>query len=341
VGVYVPNNLARFVGQGVHHAVHQLGEQSPIFVLLYAVHQVIGVLPLGHGTTTSTWVIGIGAKIEVIHITLNVRCVLLYRLTIAQSHCWHLLSQCRNIQLHLWHVPLLQLFTQRLCIFLNSILRLQWPLHRKENGRMCDSMLYLPWFTLCPVLGVRYFLSTIGNAEDLLLLEENFDFQTAAIVVGNNKLPNWDQCWFSCLRYKWSQSVLLGDPVNDASIQNLFPDAVGWISEVSNLIACCAVSAVLNVSIDLKLTDFLAKYNWHVHWNKSGCASAGHSHKPTYLMTTPKSVPTALSLNTYSFGILSMITMQSLPLIHCLPLHFLLQYHILLVRNIPCNLHSL
>jgi len=216
MGFHLQNILLRLISQGVNLVVHQLGEKPPIIILRYTLHQVIGVFTHSHHTTTSTWAMGVGAKIEVIHITLNLQRVLLYVLTIAQSHSWHHISESPNIELHLQFVVLLQLIPQRLCIFRNAILLLQWPLHREENSWQCDSMVLHPCFKLCPVLPNQCFLCTVVNAENLLVLQEYFDIQTPVLVVCNIKLFDCDCCRFGNLRYSSSQSILLCDCVADA-----------------------------------------------------------------------------------------------------------------------------
>ena len=167
VGFHLVDNLIRFFGQYVNVVVHQLAEKPPIIILRYTFHQEIGVLTLPHRTTTS-WTVGVGAKIEAIHITLNLRCLHLYIPAIAQLHCWHLVAQSPHIELHLYLAILLQLIPQHLRIFFNAILLLQWPHHREENGRPHNSVLLLPWCELCRVIWCL--LCTVDNPENLLLL---------------------------------------------------------------------------------------------------------------------------------------------------------------------------
>jgi len=92
---HLHNNLLRVVGQGVNLVVHLLGENHPIIILQYTHHLLIGALTLSQCSTTSTWAIGIGATIDVIHRTLNLRWVLLYIFAIAQSHYWNLILQAQ------------------------------------------------------------------------------------------------------------------------------------------------------------------------------------------------------------------------------------------------------
>jgi len=248
VGSQLRENLIRLVGHGVNLVVHQLGETPPITILRYTLHQLIGVLPLRHRTTTRRWTIGVGAMIAVIHITPDLWWLLLYILPITQSHSGHFISQSPIIQFHLRFVVLLHLIPEHCCIVLNAILLLQWPVHREENTRPCDSMLFLSCFKLCPILPIRCFLSTVNNAENLLLLQEYFDFQTAAIVVCTIQLLQWDRCQFGHLRYVSSESVLLQDSVDEAAIQNLNLSQVRQIGKVHGLITCCILTAVLNLS---------------------------------------------------------------------------------------------
>jgi hypothetical protein len=54
-------------------------------------------------------------------------------------------------------------------------------------------------------------------------------------------------------------AILLRELVDDMAIQNLKASSVCKISEVPGDITCYTVSGVLNLTIDLKLTDSLTK----------------------------------------------------------------------------------
>ena len=240
------HNLLQFVGQVVNLVACQLGEVPPIIVHLYTLHQVIDVLALQHLTTTSTWAIGTSAKIEVTHIALNLRWVLLYILTITQPHSWYRILPIPHIHHHLRFGVLLQHIPQHLCIFLNTIqLRLQKPLRHKEHSRRHNSMLLPPFRILCSVLWVWCFLFIIENAENLFLLQEYLDFQSPALVVHTITILHSDHHQFGHLVIcTHIQSV--STPLTMCwRCRN--SSSVSYIREVPGLISSCVMSIVLNL----------------------------------------------------------------------------------------------
>jgi len=187
LGIHLPNSLRQFVGQGVDLVVHQLGAQPPIIIHRYTLNHVVAVLILWHCTSQS-----LCKESEVVYIRLQLLCTFLHILAISQLQCWYFVLHRPNIQLHPWLEVLLQLIPQLLCSFMNSILLLQRPVHSEQQCWPHESMFHLQWFKLGCIHHKAYYICTMYNAENLLLLKEYVNFHAAALVFRNIKLVNWE-----------------------------------------------------------------------------------------------------------------------------------------------------
>jgi len=134
----------------------------------------------------------------------------------------------------------------------------------------------------------------------------------------------------------------LSAPVgSDGSDETLYPLMEKYMLPVANLppILCAWICTIRTTRLFHSLLGFqLCSSSLHIAWQGLSLVPAKcHIIPLRYCYISDA----AISPYMFSFGMLTLITIQSSLQIHCLPLHLLPHYHILQVWNILSNLHTL